>query len=77
LLKCKKHFGTTPEHIIYLINELEERISQIESIIEERHPVMVAAMIKIESMSRVLQNNDVLTESEIDKGVKNIMKEIE
>jgi len=60
-----------------MINELEDRISRIESIIEDRHPVMASAMVKLESMNRALKNSGVITEREIDRGVKNIMREIE
>jgi len=76
-LKCKDHFGTTPEHIIYLINELEDRVSHIESVIKDRHPVMASAMVKLESMNRALQKNGIVTSKEIDRGVEKIMREIE
>jgi len=38
---------------------------------------MASAMVKLESMSRALQNGGVITDREINSGVKKIMREIE
>jgi len=38
---------------------------------------MASAMVKLESMSRALQKGGFINSKEIDRGVDNIMKEIE
>jgi len=58
------------------LRDLEERISHLESMTEERYPIIASAMVKLESVNLALQDNGILTSEEIDNGVNKIMKEI-
>ena len=68
------HFGKTPEHINYILEDHVDRIKQLEQKHDEVSPIMAGIIAKLESISGCLVTENVLSEKMIDLEIVRMIK---
>lgn len=72
--KCKEHFGKTPEHINYVLRELDTRISRLEKERDETNPIIGAAIAKTEAIAAELIKLDYISDSSITANIRKYLE---
>lgn len=72
--KCNLHFGKSPEHINYILEDHEDRITQLEQQRESIGPVIAGLIAKLESIGECLIADDIISRHQIDLEVRRLVE---